>query len=51
VVHNQDENVLRDNHISHIKALTNEVTHSQLKSDLIKHLWNHRGEGCIFENA
>lgn len=41
VAFNRDANLLRRNRISRIKAMTSEVTHSQLKLDLIEHLWNH----------
>ncbi|KAI8530496.1 hypothetical protein RHMOL_Rhmol11G0063600 [Rhododendron molle] len=45
VVYNRDANLLRSNRINRIKSMTNEVTHSQLKLDLIEHLWNRRGDG------
>ncbi|KAI8559745.1 hypothetical protein RHMOL_Rhmol04G0198100 [Rhododendron molle] len=41
VAFHRDVNLLRRNRISRIKAMTSEVTHSQLKLDLIEHLWNH----------
>ncbi|KAI8522801.1 hypothetical protein RHMOL_Rhmol13G0024900 [Rhododendron molle] len=44
VAFNRDVNLLRHNHISRIKAMTSEVTHSQLKLDLIEYLWNRRGD-------
>lgn len=47
VVFSRDYNVLGDNHISRMKAMMSEVTHCQLKMDLIENLWNHRGEADL----
>lgn len=44
VVFNRDADLLQRNRISRIKAMTSEVAHSQLKLDLVEHLWNRRGD-------